>query len=56
MEPAVQMVLGRVLGSSRSYTMGRAWKLAILAKFQVEVQDRSLAWTGPHSRWNLWQP
>jgi len=56
MVPAVTRVLGRAFDPSRSYTMGRAWKLAVLARFQVEVQDRSVAWTGPHSRWNSWQP
>ncbi len=28
MEPAVTMALGRVFDSSRSYAMGRGWKLA----------------------------
>ncbi len=40
MVPAVTRVLGRAFDPSRSYTMGRAWKLAVLVRFQVEVQDR----------------
>ncbi len=32
MTPAVTMALGRVVGFPRSYTMGRAWKLAGLSE------------------------
>ena len=32
MEPAVTMLLARVLGSSRVYSMGRAWKLVVLSE------------------------
>jgi len=56
MAPAVTMALGRVVGCPRSYTMGRAWKLAGLS----EVSSR-----GPRPHFGLdrspqqaefWQP
>ncbi len=53
MEPAVAVILA---DDSPADITGRAWKLTIFVRFQVEVQDRTLAWTGPHSRRNPWQP
>lgn len=32
MVPAVTMVLERAIASSRAYTLGRSWKLAILCE------------------------
>ncbi|MCT4490862.1 hypothetical protein EFS30_09665 [Levilactobacillus parabrevis] len=43
------MALARAIVSPRGYAMGRPWKLAVWARFQVEVKDRTLAFTGPHS-------
>ena len=39
---AVSMVLGRAVGFSRSYSMGRAWRPAVLAGLQVEPKARYL--------------
>lgn len=46
MEPTVAVILASVLPVNIT---GRAWKLTTSVSFQVEVQDRSLAWTDPHS-------
>ena len=32
------------------YTTGRVWRLAVFARLQTEVRDRTVARTGPHSR------
>jgi len=40
MAPTVTTVLDRALGSSRTYSVGRVWKLATLARFQIEPEAR----------------
>ena len=54
MEPAVGAKLAGVF--QPGYFAGRAWRLAVLARLQVEDQDRTVAWSGPHSRRNPRQP
>lgn len=54
MEPAVTTVLIGVLCQFTAWD--ELGNVPIFARFQVEVKDRFLAFTGPHSRRNLWQP
>ena len=43
-------------GGFPPYSVGRAWKHATWAWFQVEERDRTVARSGPHSGPPPWQP
>jgi len=50
MAPTVTTVLDRALGSPRTYSVGRVWKLTRnLVRFQTEPEASSSAAGGPHS-------
>ncbi|VDG28770.1 hypothetical protein MUDAN_MDHGFNIF_03176 [Lactiplantibacillus mudanjiangensis] len=52
MAPAVKTALVRVIFPG--LRCGRLLRLAVWARLKSEVESRSLAGTGPHSRQNHW--
>ncbi len=56
--PGVGLAVSTVLagGFKPGYSVGGAWKLGGLPRFQVQEKDRAVAFSGPHSRPCPWQP